>query len=245
MKLSLIVPCFNEEACLPLLLARIEPLLTGAAFHPETELIETDLILVDDGSADGTWQMMQELAQRYSSLVLQRHTENRGLAEAWHTGASAASGELICLLDADLQYRPEEIPGLFQAWRESGADIVQGARENQNRSRDIRYFLSRGLSALLNALFGMSLADNKSGFLLCRRKIFLAVLKERHAFRYFQAVIMVAAHRLGYSLHSIPVSFDARLAGQSFLGKFPLRVSLGVMVDLLRALRRYRLSWRS
>lgn len=240
MKLSVIVPCFNEQASLPLLLARMEPILTSAAFDNDAELIT-----VDDGSVDETWQVMQELAQRYSFLVARQHEANRGLAAAWHTGALTARGELICILDADLQYRPEEIPKLYNAWRESGADIVQGARETQTRLPGSRYVLSRGLSLLLNALFGMSLADNKSGFLLCRRETFLKILEERYAFRYFQAMIMVAAHCQGFSYHSISTPFDARVTGQSFLGQFPLKVTLGVMIDILRALRRYRLRWKS
>ena len=236
LKLSLIVPCFNEEASLPLLLARTEPIVRNAfAGHAE-------LIAVDDGSTDRTWPVLQQLAERYPFLVSHRHTQNLGLSEAWQTGALAARGEVVCTLDADLQYRPEEIPKLYQAWTDSGVDIVQGARLRNERPFDSRLFLSRGLNALLNSAFGMSLEDNKSGFLLCQRDVFLSLLQERQAFQYFQAMVMVSAHELGFSYRSLPTPFDARAAGHSFLGQFPLRVTAGVMADLVRALIRYR--WR-
>lgn len=234
MRLSIIVPCFNEEESLQALLERIEPIIRDA-FGADAELIA-----VDDGSADGTWAVLRQLAQRYSFLIPLQHPHNRGLAEAWHTGALAAKGELACTLDADLQYRPEEIPKLYQTWKESNVDIVQGARARDGQSPDSRLLLSRGLNALLNLSFGMSLADNKSGFLLCRREVFLSLLKERQAFRHFQAMVMVSAHQLGFSYRSLLTPFDARIAGQSFLGRFPFRVTVEVIADVVRALIRYR-----
>ncbi|MBL8171913.1 MAG: glycosyltransferase family 2 protein [Acidobacteria bacterium] len=234
MKLSVIVPCFNEEDCLPLLLARAATVLCEA-FDSDAELIA-----IDDGSADRTWPVLQQLAQQYSFLVTQRHTHNRGLAEAWQTGALVAQGELVCTLDADLQYRPEEIYRLYRTLTDTKVDIVQGARIRVGQSSDARRLLSRGLNILLNNAFGMSLEDNKSGFLLCRRDVFLTLLNERRAFRHFQAMIMVAAHQLGFSSCSVPTPFDGRAAGQSFLGQIPFRVTAEVMADVLRGVRRYR-----
>lgn len=236
LKLSLIVPCFNEEASLPLLLARMEPIVRDA-FEGRAELIA-----IDDGSTDRTWSVLQQLTERYSFLVSHQHTQNRGLSEAWQTGALAARGEAVCTFDADLQYRPEEIPKLYQAWTDSSVDIVQGARLRDRRPLDSRLLLSRGLNAMLNRAFGMSLDDNKSGFLLCRRDVFLSLLNERQAFRYFQAMVMISANELGFSYRSLPTPFDVRAAGQSFLGQFPMRVTAGVMADVVRALIRYR--WR-
>jgi len=237
MTLSVIVPCFNEEAVLPAFFARIDAVIRDGAIAENVELIA-----IDDGSADRTWSILSELAQRYSFLVPIRHEQNYGLSEAWKTGAIAARSEVICTLDADLQYRPEEIPRLYEIWRQSGLDIVQGARTRERRLFDSRYLLSRGLNLLLNLLFGMSLDDNKSGFLVCRRDLFLELLEERYAFRYFQAMVMVAAHSCGYSYHSLQTPFDERAAGRSFLSRLPLRVTAGVLVDILRGLIRYRLN---
>ncbi|MCI0665873.1 MAG: glycosyltransferase family 2 protein [Acidobacteria bacterium] len=235
MKLSVIIPCFNEEAVLPALFARLETVVREGAFAENMELIA-----VDDGSADRTWSILQELAQRHSFLIPIRHEQNCGLPEAWNSGAMAARGEVVCTLDADLQYRPEEIPRLYDVWQHLGRDIVPGARTREGRSFDSRYLLSSGLNLILNRLFGMSLEDNKSGFLVCRRDLFLELLEERDEFRYFQAMIMVAAHFRGYTYYSMPTPFDERAAGSSFLGRFPLRVTAGVLADILRGWVRYR-----
>ncbi len=103
LELSIIVPCFNEEATLPLLVARMEPVVR------DVFMSKAELVAVDDGSTDKTWSVLQALSDRYSFLTIYRHEKNRGLSEAWQTGAKAARGNTICTLDADLQYRPEEI----------------------------------------------------------------------------------------------------------------------------------------
>jgi len=238
LQLSIIVPCFNEEASLPLLLERMEPVIRDSFSN------RAELVAVDDGSTDRTWTILQKLSRCYPFLATRRHEENRGLPEAWRTGAWAARGDIICTLDADLQYRPEEIHRLYLARLESSVDIVQGARVRVERPVDSRYLLSRGLNSLLNGLFDMTLDDNKSGFLLCRRDSFLTLLEGRHGFRYFQALVMVAARARGFSVCSLPTPFDERVAGQSFLGPLPFRVTTRVAADLCRAFVRYRLMKR-
>lgn len=218
-----------------MLIGRLEPVINGT-FKGDAELIA-----VDDGSADQTWEVLNELVKTYSFLIIKRHTGNRGLTEAWKTGAEAARSKVICTLDADLQYRPEEIERLYRAWSEQGVDILQGSRLWSRRFTDARFVLSRGLNFLLNGLFGMSLDDNKSGFLICDRTRFLALLDESGGFKYFQTLIMVAAQMRGLSYNSLPTPFDERAAGQSFLGPLPLKVTLGVAYDLGRAFFRYRI----
>lgn len=234
-RLSIIVPCFNEEFSLPVLMKRSEPVI-NLAFNGDAEVIA-----VDDGSTDQTWKVLNELTEIYSFLIIKRHTDNRGLPEAWKTGAEAARSEVICTLDADLQYRPEEIERLYRARSEQGVDILQGSRMWSRRFTDSRFMLSCGLNFLLNGLFGMSLDDNKSGFLICDRRHFLALLQESSQFKYFQTLIMVAARMRGLSYSSLPTPFDERAAGQSFLGSLPLKVTLGVARDLGRAFFRYRI----
>lgn len=177
---------------------------------------KAELVAVDDGSTDKTWSVLQTLSDRCSFLTIYRHEKNRGLSEAWQTGAKAARGNTICTLDADLQYRPEEIQRLYLTHLELGVDIVQGARVREPQPFNSRYLLSRGLNSLLNGLFDMRLNDNKSGFLVCRRERFLALLEERHKFRYFQAFIMVAARSRGFSYCSLPTPFDERAARTIF-----------------------------
>src|SRR5262245_42943419 len=99
---SVIVPCLNEEANLPELVARV-----GEVFRVGN--LRGELVVVDDGSTDRTWEIVQELSSKYPFLVGKRHPENRGITAGWKSGVAAASGRLVCVLDADLQYQPEDI----------------------------------------------------------------------------------------------------------------------------------------
>lgn len=235
--LSVICPCLNEAESLPALVARLRPVLRQLA---EEQRQPVELILIDDGSTDETWTRMETLRLAWPLIRTARHPITRGIAAAWNTGVAQASGEWICVLDADLQYRPEEIPRLWQALHRAGTDIVQGTRSPDGRRRDLRFILSRGLNGVLNVAFGMSLRDNKSGFFLCRRAAFRQLLASRGAYRHWQCFVMVAAHHSGYQIHQVDTPFDDRAAGRSAFGRLALGAAAAVAVDLLRATRDYR-----
>jgi phenylacetate-CoA ligase len=231
MELSVIAPCFNEEENLDALVGRVGAALTEVDF---------ELILVDDGSHDGSWERMARLASAHPFVVPVRHATNLGLVAGWRSGVAHARAELVCVLDADLQYRPEDIPRLLYAYRQAKVDIVQGARRWADGSRDPRFWISRGLNLLLNAAFAMDLEDNKSGFFVCRRQVFETMLAHRERYHAWQNLIMVAANARGYSHLSVPVIFDKRNAGRSFLGALPVTHSLRSLMDVVIALGEYR-----
>lgn len=241
MELTVIVPCLNEAGNLPELVRRV-----GEVFRVGQLLVEcggrgAELLLVDDGSTDDSVAVMAELAARYPFLRSVRHSKNRGIAAAWKTGASAAAGHLVCLIDADLQYQPEDILRLRRELLWSNVDIVQGWRSPVGRERGPRYYYSRGLNFLLNAGFGMRAQDNKSGFLLCSREVLLDLLDYRGSYSYWQTFILVAAHHKGYTYKEVETLFENRKAGVSFLDKQPIRPILRTFVDLGRGLYEYRL----
>jgi glycosyltransferase involved in cell wall biosynthesis len=235
LQLSIIVPCLNEAANLPTLVARVEAALAAGG-------IAGELIVVDDGSRDATWAVMQRLARAHAFVAPWRHAHNRGIVAAWRTGVATARAEVVCVLDADLQYRPEDIPRLRALHAASGADIAQGQRSPVGRAHDSRYWFSRGLNAVLNAAFGMRLRDNKSGFLVCRRAVLEDLLAHRGRYHAWQNLIMVAAHARGYTIAALDVPFLPRRAGRSFLGDVPVRHAVRSLVDVARALPEYRVA---
>lgn len=236
MELSVIVPCLDEEANVALLVERV-----AAVFRAAGPLAgQSELLLVDDGSTDGTRVALESAREAHPFVVALRHERNRGIPEAWRTGVAHARGRLVCLLDADLQYRPEDVPRLYDALRAGALDVVQGARMPA-ADDPVRHAVSRGLSHLLNASFSMHLPDNKSGFLLCRREVLADLLAFRRRYAYWQVLVMVAAHAKGYRLGSVPVAFEPRRAGRSFLGRFPVPVMARVCLDVGRGLLEYRL----
>lgn len=234
--LSVIVPCLNEADSLPELVARVSATLQ--VLFPEQD--DAEILLIDDGSSDDSWNTIQRLQQDCPRLRGLRHPVRQGIPAAWRSGVTAARGSWVCVLDGDLQYEPEEIRRLWEARDPGTIDIVQGARALAERQRDVRLLFSRGLSVLLNTTFGMSLRDNKSGFFLCRRQVLETLLAFDGRYHHWQCFVMVAAHHHGYRIHQIETPFHPRLRGRSAFGRVGLGPALGVAADLFAALREYR-----
>jgi phenylacetate-CoA ligase len=232
-ELSVIAPCYNESANLPELVERVRLLFARRELTGE-------LILVDDGSSDATAEVMARLAAEHAFVVVCRHPANRGIVAAWETGLDRARGSYVCLIDADLQYQPEDIDRLYRELRFSHADVVQGWRTSIGRRRDSRWLLSRGLNVLLNLFFSMRSRDNKSGFVVCRRVVLEEILSRRFRYRYFQTFIMVSAHAKGYTIREAETLFEDRRQGRSFMGTVPIGVIWRVLVDLIKAIVEFR-----
>ena len=232
LQLSVITTCLDEEQNIDELVRR-----TLAMFDQIDATAE--LVIVDDGSRDRTWAHIAHWRQNDSRIRAARHPHNRGIEAGWRSGLEASRGALVCLIDADLQNRPEDIAGLHQAYKHHPAAVVQGTRRSTSPPWG-RYLLSKGLNLLLNAIFGMRLPDNKSGFLLCRREVLYSVLQHRFAYRYYQCFLAVAAHAQGYSIHPVDTVFCPRHSGRSFLNNMPFRVIGRVLWEVLKARIEFR-----
>jgi phenylacetate-CoA ligase len=232
--LSIIVPCFNEELNLPELTQRV--LLTL-----DTGKLSGELILVDDGSQDGTARVIREQMVKYPGRVLGVfHRGNKGIAAAWRSGVEASRGAAVAVIDADLQYRPEDVLRLHRKLVETSVDVVQGWRSSVGRERGTRYWLSRGLNSLLNTAFDMNLQDNKSGFVCCAREVMLDLLTYRGKYAYWQSFILVAANAKGYTYTEVETLFENRKQGQSFLDGKALSASATSLLDVSKAFWEYR-----
>ena len=235
--LSIIVPCRNEEENLELLLSR-----TDAAFHDTG--IHWEIILIDDGSTDGTWSKISELEEKLDNARGIKHEVNKGIPGGWKPGVTHARGRYVRTTDADLQYLPEDFPRLYQTLREKearGVDIVQGKREEHSKANSLRLALSMGFSIMLNLLFGMNLKDIKSGFLVMKREIFIDVLDYKTPYRHFQHLVTISAFCKGYHILQVPVLFDERHAGESNISR-PLAFSLDALRDLPAAFLEFRIN---
>ncbi len=234
-EVSVIAPALNEELNLPELARRVLETF-------EVGEIRGELVLVDDGSTDGTARVIRELMKQHPDVVVgQFHGKNRGIAESWRTGVRAARGQYASVIDSDLQYQPEDIIRLRRALVDYSVDVVQGWRSHIGREKGGRFYLSRGFNSLLNTTFGMHLQDNKSGFVMASREVLEDLLTYEGTYYYWQSFIMVAAHAKGYSYKEIEVLFEPRRQGKSFLDTQAYRASARSIVDLGRAAVEYRL----
>ena len=176
--LSVVVPCFNEELNIPELSQRVLAMF-------DTGGLRGELVLVDDGSSDATARVIREHSKADPRVVGVFHRVNRGMAGAWRTGVNAARGTHVAIIDADLQYQPEDILRLYRTLIDSSVDVVQGWRSSVGRERGARYSLSRGFNTILNSAFGMGLRDNKSGFVCCAREVIQDLLTYHGQYAYW------------------------------------------------------------
>ena len=235
-ELSVIVPCYNEENNVQELTDRIRIVFLDKG-------ISGEIILVDDKSTDNTKKKIIELAGKYPDGVQGVfHDKNYGMETGWISGLARVRGNLVCIIDADLQYLPEDIYRLYREYHYTGVDYVQGYRSTIGREKGNRYYFSVGLNVLLNFTFGMKARDNKSGFILTSKQIFNNILFHRFDYSYFQSFISVSAHSKGYSMSEVEVIFDKRRTGDSFLNNFPLSTILKTFNDIAKAFFEFRFS---
>jgi len=224
--LSVIAPCYQEAGNIDLLCDRTLTVFDQLG-------AEAELLLIDDGSRDATWDEVTARSEADPRVRGLRHDVNQGIEAAWRIGLAHARGHLICLIDADLQNRPEDIERLYRTYLRTLPDIVQGVRRPARGVTRCKLF-SRGLNCLLNVTFGMKLRDSKSGFILCRRDVLQRMLRHRCHYRYFQSFVGVAAGAAGYAIAEVETTFDPRHAGKSFLSRFPILVSSCILWEMFK-----------
>lgn len=225
--LSVIIPCYNEADNIILLCEKIQQAFLDYS-------IKYEVVLIDDKSTDDTWQVMQAAKSRYGFVSHIRHETNRGIVGAWNTGVLHAKGDYIAIMDADLQYNPKDIPVLYELLGDKGVDVVQGVRCNTFQTSYLRKLLSKVFALMLNLLFLNSYKDIKSGFLVCRKDVFVNVLQSNHGYRCFQHFIGIALISMGYSLKQKTIDFALRNSGESFIAS-PLFFSLNALRDFPKA----------
>ncbi len=234
MELSVIVPCYNEENNIDILVEKILAVLRKSQ-------IKGEIILVNDGSTDSTQDKIDAVQRRFKNVIGRRHEVNRGIPAAWKTGLDTSVGDYIVITDADLQYAPEDIVKLHSKLMSNPeTDLVQGWRRGSEAYDFFRIFASIGLSKLLQKCFAVNLHDPKSGFLITKRDIFAEILEHDMNYFYFQTFIVIAACSKGYRVEEVPVIFYNRHAGKSFI-TLPL-LSIGkVLLDIPKALLEYKI----
>jgi len=232
-RLSIIVPCYNEEANLIELVGRTRKAL-------ERDGLPAEILLVDDGSRDRTRAVIDSFQAESPMVRALYHDENRGIVGGWRTGLAAAHAPYVLTTDADLQYAPEDLPRLFRRLLSGDADVVQGARTDRPLRDAYRRALSATFSFLVSRLCGTKLRDVKSGFLCARREVFQEMLRTRYRYRYPQHFIVVNAVSKGFRVHQEPVVFSERRAGRSFI-RSPFWFALRALADLPWAFWEFRI----
>ncbi len=217
-ELSVVIPLFNEQE-------NVEPLYQGLKRVLEGLGKEYEIIIVDDGSTDGSFESLKRLAADDPSLKVIRLRRNFGQTAAFSAGFDQAEGDVVVTLDADLQNDPADIP-LLLAKIEEGHDIVSGWRKSRQDSFLTRRFPSMVANSLISEVTGVRLHDYGCSLKAYRHE----VVKNINLYGELHRFIPALASWMGVSVAEVPVTHRPRRFGKS---KYGLSRTIRVILDLL------------
>ena len=182
MDLSIVIPLFNEEESLPELLSWIDRTLASWSGNFE-------VILIDDGSTDGSWSVIETLIPQYPSITAIRFSKNYGKSQALHAGFARAKGQVVVTMDADLQDSPEEIPGLYKKITHEGFDLVSGWKRKRFDSFWGKNLPSKLFNWAARKTSGIALNDFNCGLKAYRLEAVKAIEVSGEMHRYIPVLV--------------------------------------------------------
>ena len=208
-RLSVVVPVYDEEATVEALVERVRGVDFAA---PEAGGLELELIAVDDGSRDGTAEILRRLESQGALRAL-FHGKNRGKGAALATGFAAATGDLVVVQDADLEYDPRELPRLVAPILAGRADVVYGSRFAGSEAHRVLYFWhsvgNKALTLLSNAFTNLNLTDMETCYKVFRREVLTRIEIEEERFG-FEPEITAKVAALGVRIYEVGISYHGR-----------------------------------
>jgi glycosyltransferase involved in cell wall biosynthesis len=201
LELSVIIPVYNEAETLDEIMAAVTALS-----------VDKEIILVDDGSTDGSREKLQQFENQDRIRVLY-HDRNQGKGAAIRTGVAAAVGDLVIIQDADLEYDPREIPMLMQPVLAGKADVVYGSRFMGAGPHRVLYFWhyvgNRGLTLLSNMFTNLNLTDMETCYKLFRREVIQSITIEESRFG-MEPEITAKLAKGNWRIYEIGISYAGR-----------------------------------
>jgi glycosyltransferase involved in cell wall biosynthesis len=202
MKLSIIIPCYNEKDLLPQLISLVR----------ESEVKEKEIILVDDGSKDGTTEVIKAILEKEVDKVIY-HPVNMGKGAAIRSGLAHASGDMVIVQDADLEYDPAEYPKLVGPVAEGKADVVFGSRfmgEGPHRVHLFWHYVGNRLLTILSNMFtNLNLTDMETCYKLFRREILQQIQIRENGFG-IEAELTAKVAKMGCRIYEVGISYYGR-----------------------------------
>ena len=218
--LTIIVPLFNEAESLPELVRWIDRTLDGRGW-------EYEIIMVDEGSTDGSWKVVRELAEADGRIHGIRFRRNYGKSAALYHGFKAAKGNVVVTMDADLQDSPEEIPEMYRMVTEDGWDVVSGWKQHRQDNKLTKNLPSKLYNATARWITGIHLHDMNCGLKAYRNE----VVKNIEVYGEMHRYIPYLAKNAGFErITEKPVHHQKRKYGKS---KFGLERFVNGFLDLL------------
>jgi len=202
LKLSIIIPCYNEEAT-------IRGIVRAVQASP---VKEREVIVVDDCSKDGTREILRsEIASLVDRVIY--HERNMGKGAALRSGFAAATGDVVIVQDADLEYDPQDYPIILEPFLAGKADVVFGSRFMGGRPHRVHFFWhyagNRFLTLLSNMFTNLNLTDMETGYKAFRREVIQAITLEENRFG-IEPELTAKVARMGLRIYEVGISYYGR-----------------------------------
>lgn len=200
MKLSVVVPVYNEVGNIKEILKRVK-----------ASKLASEIVVVDDGSQDGTRDVLRRLDGRNGIRVI-LHPKNQGKGAAVRTGIEAARGDVILIQDADLEYNPRDYPVLLQPLQDGIADVVYGSRFLGGPRRAVMFWhmiANQLLTFMTNILYNTILSDMETGYKVFRREVTGGMTLRASRFD-FEPEFTAKVLKRRYRIYEVPISFNPR-----------------------------------
>ena len=202
MKLSVIIPVYNESATVAELIARVQ-----AVDVPK------EIVVVDDCSTDGTYHALERLKDQHPNMRILRQPRNRGKGAALRLGFEQATGDYVLVQDADLEYDPAEYPMLLKPLIDGKADVVYGSRFLTTKEHRVLFFWhsvgNQFLTLISNMMTNLNLTDMETGFKVFRRDVIQSIKLEQNRFG-FEPEVTVKIAKMKLRIYEVGISYYGR-----------------------------------
>jgi glycosyltransferase involved in cell wall biosynthesis len=202
MKLSIVIPVYNEEGTLEEIFRRVQ-----------ATPYDKEIIAVDDASKDASRDILERLSQQYDNLRVFYHKENQGKGAALRTGFAQVTGDVVVIQDADLEYDPVDYPALLDPIQRDLADVVYGSRLIGAQPHRVLYFWhymgNRCVTFLSNMFTNLNLSDMEVGFKVFRAEVLKDILIKCDRFG-VEPELTAKVARKGCRIYEVPISYHGR-----------------------------------